>query len=98
VFTENMKPVEGYYKPLRMTSLEASLLYEDNSLDFVLLDAAHDRVNVSIDIKAWLPKVKSGGILAGDDYHPVWDGVRQAVGELLTGFRVEDQTWIYVKP
>ena len=98
VFTENMKPVEGFYKPLRMTSLEASLLYEDNSLDFVLLDAAHDRINVSIDIKAWLPKVKSGGILAGDDYHPVWDGVRQAVNDLLPGFRVENQTWIYVKP
>jgi hypothetical protein len=45
-----------------------------------------------------LPKVKSGGILAGDDYSPVWDGVRQAVNGLLTDVRVDDTTWIYVKP
>ena len=37
VFLNNMKPVEGFYNPIRMTSIEASKLYEDNSLDFVLL-------------------------------------------------------------
>ncbi len=97
-FIQNMKPVEKYYNPIRMPSLEASRLYKNDSLDFVLLDAAHDHFNVSIDILSWLPKVKPGGILAGDDFHTDWPGVIRAVNELLPGYRVEDRTWIYRKP
>ena len=39
------------------------------SLDFVYIDAAHDYDNVKADIEAWAPKVKAGGIVAGDDYY-----------------------------
>lgn len=61
------------------TSLEASKLYEDNSLDFVMIDASHKYEDVVDDIKAWWPKLKEGAILAGDD----WDheGVKKAVLE-----------------
>ena len=98
-FLTNMKSVEAYYNPLRMTSLEASKIYPDNSLSFVLLDASHDYDSVKEDIKAWLPKVKSGGILAGDDYHSAWLGVVKAVHELLPGFILDNETtWIYKKP
>jgi hypothetical protein len=80
-FIEAMKPVEQYINPVRMTSVEAAQNYEDNSLDFVLIDANHDYEPVKADILAWLPKVKHGGILAGDDYP--WPGVTQAVQEVL---------------
>lgn len=69
-FLENMKPVEKYYRPLRMTSLEAAQLYEDGSLDFVFIDAQHDYASVKADIAAWAPKVRPGGFLAGHDFNP----------------------------
>jgi len=96
-FLDNMKPVEGHYRALRMTSREAAALYEDLSLDFVLIDAAHDYVNVKNDILAWLPKVKRGCILAGDDYP--WLGVAQAVDELIPERTiVPPGTWVYRRP
>ena len=33
------------------------------------------------DIQAWLPKIKSGGVLAGHDYG--WNDVTRAVHEVL---------------
>jgi hypothetical protein len=97
-FLENMKPVEGFYNPVRTTSIEAAKLYEDNSLDFVLLDAAHDYDSIKTDIEAWLPKVKSGGILAGDDYHHTWPGIMKAVDEMLPERQIVDNVcWAYQK-
>jgi predicted O-methyltransferase YrrM len=98
LFLENMKPVEGIYNPRRMTSLDAAATYEDNSLDFVLLDASHEYEDVKADILAWLPKVKVGGILAGDDYHHTWPGVVKAVTELINNPQIVDNvTWAYKK-
>ena len=76
-----MKPVEGHYTPIKMESVEAAKLYEDESLDFVFIDAAHDYQNVKNDILAWYPKIKIGGKLGGHDYN--WGTVRGAVHDLL---------------
>ena len=98
-FLENMKPVEKYYTPIRMTSIEAANTYEDNSLQFVLLDASHEYEDVKNDILAWLPKVQPGCFIAGDDYHHTWPGVVKAVQELLPDAELVDEvTWIYQKP
>jgi hypothetical protein len=97
-FLANMKPVEGFYTPKRMTSLAAANTYADNSLDFVLLDASHEYEDVKADIQAWLPKVKIGGFLAGDDYDRAWPGVIKAVTELLPNAQVADLVcWIIQK-
>jgi len=79
-FVKNIDPVSHIIKPIRMPSIEASAKFEDNSLDFVFIDAAHDYESVKDDIKHWYPKVKTGGIFSGHDY---WDGttVQQAVDE-----------------
>ena len=81
VFTENMKPVEGYYNAIRKTSTEAFSSYEDESLEFVMIDGDHSQSAVENDITNWLPKIKSGGLLAGDDYGDA--GVRAACENLL---------------
>ncbi len=56
----------------------------DQSLDFVFLDASHTYEDVKNDICLWLPKVRYGGVLAGDDYTDKFsDGVVKAVDEQL---------------
>lgn len=82
IFLENMKPVENYYTSIRSKSVDASTLYEDQSLDFVFIDGDHSYDAVINDISSWFPKIKSGGILAGHDY-PVFDEVTNAVNKLI---------------
>ena len=100
-FLANIDPVKDIINPVRTTSVLAASQYADNSLDFVLIDANHDYEPVKEDILAWLPKVKSGGVLAGDDYP--WPGVTQAVTELLPTATQQCGTnnqycWTYTKP
>lgn len=82
-FLDNIEPVKNVINPIRMHSLNAVDLYDDNSLDFVFIDAAHDYENVKKDIIAWYPKVKSNGLFAGHDYDPSWEGVVRAVDEFI---------------
>lgn len=101
VFKKNTEIVKDYIFPMQMTSLEASKKFDDNSLDFIFIDAAHDYENVKNDINIWYPKLKNGGTLAGHDYHPTLDGVVRAVNEwALAGsklVRVDATTWIHHK-
>ena len=89
VFIENMKKggVLDIINPVRMDSVGASRLYTDESLDFVFIDADHAYHAVQADIRAWHPKVKGGGILAGDDYGTK-AGVKQAVNEFAMDKKV----------
>ena len=41
---------------------------EDESLDFVYIDARHDYCSVAEDMALYWPKLRQGGILAGHDY------------------------------
>lgn len=93
-FLKNIGPVKDLINPIRKTSLEAASMYEDESLDFVFIDAAHDYENVKQDILAWLPKVKKGGVIAGHDYSS-FPGVRQAVDEIFNHKIVSETCWIY---
>jgi hypothetical protein len=72
--------------------------FPDASIDWVHLDARHDYESVTADIARWLPKVKRGGWLSGDDYDPVkWPEVVRAVGERLPGaapWSTEQWRWI----
>jgi len=78
-FLRNVAPVRGFLNPVRLPSLKAAATYADGSLDFVMIDASHVYEDCIADIRAWLPKIRRGGTLAGDDYH--FPGVARAVGE-----------------
>ena len=101
-FIESMKPVEGHYNPVRLSSLDAAKLYEDASLDFVFIDAAHDYDNVKADILAWLPKVRPGGAIAGHDFNHAPDengvdyGPGKAVRELFTDYQTPPYCWFKI--
>lgn len=76
----------------------AAHCFDDASLDFVFLDASHDRASVVADIKAWLPKVKTGGILAGHDYG--YAGVAAGVADVLGDtalVEIKGKCWVWVK-
>jgi hypothetical protein len=69
-------------------SARAASRYEHASLDFVYLDADHAYESIARDIDAWLPKVKSGGVIAGHDFNTQFPGVVQAVIERFPKFEV----------
>ena len=65
---ERMAPYKGRYYLLRTSSVKAAGKFYDGALDFVYLDANHTYEAVKADLEVWWPKVKPGGMLAGDDY------------------------------
>lgn len=97
-FLSNISPIRSNIIPYKTTSLKASALFADESLDFVFIDASHDYENVMQDLKAWYPKVKQGGVFAGHDY-PGWAGVKQAVDEYFTTKQIfaDQACWIVTK-
>lgn len=46
----------------------AASFFPNEYFDWVYLDAAHDEISVTVDLHAWWPKVKKGGIICGDDF------------------------------
>jgi hypothetical protein len=76
---------------------EAAKQVEDESLDFVFIDADHSYEGVMRDVQAWAPKVRKGGIVFGHDIH--FDTVKRAVNELYGDtYNVEDDfVWLVEK-
>lgn len=71
---------------LKMDTDDAARIVEDNSLDFVFIDADHSTEGVLNDIKNWLPKLKDTGWLLGDDID--WDSVKTAVEQTYPDYKV----------
>ena len=99
IWKTNMQPLEDYFIEMKMTSVEASTKFEDESLDFVFIDASHAYEDVKLDIETWMPKVKLGGIIGGHDYEDYFPSVKQAVNECLEGkeFDVYEKCWLHKK-
>ncbi len=81
IFEKNMR--EYPHKTLVMDSIEAAKLFNDESIDFLFLDANHFYRAVKADSKAWWPKIKEGGRFTGHDYHDSRYGVKKAIDELF---------------
>jgi len=63
-------------KVLRMPAAVA-VDFVDSSIDLLHIDGNHDPVKVMADVKAWVPKVRKGGIVVLDDVN--WESVAPAV-------------------
>ena len=75
-----------------LRSEEAAYRFADESIDFWHTDGDHSLPGVLTDISTWLPKVKTGGILSGDNYEipAVAEGVKKLLPhhELLANGRL----------
>ena len=100
-FLKNIMPLSNVINYHKLNSLEASKLYDDESVDSVFLDASHEYENVKNDLIYWYPKIKYGGVIAGHDYCKEWNGVILAVNEFFNNKNFEilksEGSWIYYK-
>jgi predicted O-methyltransferase YrrM len=98
IFKSNIEPVKNNINIIKSLSWDGAKNYEDNSLDFVFIDAGHDHDSVMKDLNAWYPKIKNGGVIAGHDYH-YNVGVFSAVNEFFKGTRINqiNACWIVDK-
>jgi predicted O-methyltransferase YrrM len=79
-------------------SARAALAYPDAYFDFVFIDADHTYDAVKLDINAWWPKVKMGGVLAGHDWVNEFPGVEKAVREKFETIRfIPPRSWWVLK-
>lgn len=88
-FHRKLHSVRNYYHLHQMTSSQAATLYQPGSIDFLMIDGDHTYEAVKQDVIDFVPKMKSGGLIAGDDaFDP---GVRQAAidGAHAHGLRAE---------
>jgi hypothetical protein len=84
-------------KFIRATTVEAAEQVEDESLDFVFIDADHSYEAVKRDIDIWEKKVKPGGCVLGHDID--WPDVRKAVKEKYGNLYacLDDNVWCKCK-
>ena len=82
---------------IRATTKQASLQVEDESLDFVFIDADHSYEAVKQDIDLWEKKVKPGGCVLGHDID--WPDVQKAVTEKYGNqyASLDDNVWCVYK-
>lgn len=81
---------------IRDFSHQAHEKFEDESLDFIFIDASHQYKDVKKDIEYWSPKVRSGGLISGHDIN--MKDVQKAVNETLTDWsKGPDLVWWKIK-
>ncbi|MEM9346355.1 MAG: glycosyltransferase [Planctomycetota bacterium] len=90
---KRLSPFGHRFELIREDSIAGSQHFEDDSLDFVYLDADHSEAGVMNDLCHWAVKVRTGGIIAGHDYgHRDFPGVKRAVDRYFArfGWRVNE--------
>jgi len=77
--------VDEYVNVVEAYSLNAAESYENNKLDFVILDTDSPREILALELDAWYDKIKEGGYLAGYD-HSIHDLVKSGFECATTSF------------
>jgi predicted O-methyltransferase YrrM len=79
--SDNLKLFDDRATIKRGLSWEVAEQIGDGSVDLVYIDGDHTYDGVMRDLNAWVPKIKKGGIVCGDDIG--WPGVKKAVDEFF---------------
>lgn len=67
IFQKNLPLLGNKFEHIKRKSQDAAELFEDESFDFVFIDADHSLRAVLSDLENYVPKIKKGGIIAGHD-------------------------------
>lgn len=82
---ERIEKRQGQVHILKGLSSEMVKFIPDNSIGLIYLDGDHSYKGALADLRAFLPKLVDGGIMAGHDYLSPDYGVEQAVKEFTDG-------------
>lgn len=109
-----MEKFRGRYSLLHLRFDQALHLFPDETFDFVYVDGyAHTGEEDGTTFRDWWPKLKPGGLFAGDDYDAAWPHVVRHVDSFLrdrglTGYVITSRekdtpyckypTWFTFKP
>ena len=90
--TNALKPFENRIVYLREVSNTAHVHIPDESLDFIFIDGCHTYECVYRDLTNYIPKVKKGGIVSGDDFSNKFSGfgILEAVNDVLSDLGYEE--------
>jgi hypothetical protein len=87
VYAHAMKRLEPYgVTVIRKMSVDAAKDVPNRLLDFVYIDANHGFEYVVADLAAWIPKIRSGGVIAGHDYKTIATRPDLKVVEAVNGW------------
>ena len=77
--------------PLPLTTVAAARVLEGLGItaDAIYIDAGHEEAEVALDLRLFTERLRSGGVLFGDDYHARWPGVVRAVDRFCNEARHE---------
>ena len=96
-FLDNIKLIKEFVNPIRSTSVDASMLYQDKTIDCVFIDGDHEYQSVCEDINCWLPKIRAGGLLSGHDfaYEPVKKALADTLKSGFVDYGNQENVWIF---
>ena len=87
---DRLKPYADKNTIIRSTFAEALPRFSDNFFDFIYIDGyAHTGQHGGQTLRDWWPKLKPGGLFAGDDYHPAWPHNVKAVDDFCREHNLE---------
>lgn len=76
---------------LRLKFEEALSVFPNNYFDFIYVDGyAHTGQEDGKTLTDWWPKLKPGGIFAGDDYDPFWAPTVNAVDKFIEKYKTQN--------
>jgi predicted O-methyltransferase YrrM len=89
--------VSAHIRLIAAPTVDAARAWNGPPVDFLYIDADHSEAGTRADLEAWVPLVRRGGLIAGDDYgnaaYPgvrlAWDAFARARGLALTRYQTE---------
>jgi len=96
-FKNNLKNYENYYTQYKCKSWNGASFFNNETIDYVMIDAGHSYEDVKRDVNTWWPKIKEGGYMGGDDYN-INNTVGQAVDEFVKNNNLKLETVIAKNP
>ena len=92
---KTLEPFKNKISFIKNTSEEAARIFKDCSLDFAYIDGNHSYKFVKEDIGAYYKKVKSGGVLGGDDFQNGFDSELNGVVNAVLEFVHKNKLQLY---